>query len=146
MIDRMELTAGDPAPPIRVLVVDADDRVRESLGGLLGIGQRCVVVGTAGRPDAALELAASMRPDVVVIDPRLPEVDGGIALIMRLRELVPGVRVLVMGWSESLEHLELARQADVFIRKTFRAAGLVEAVAAAYRAPEVAEPPGSRPC
>jgi DNA-binding NarL/FixJ family response regulator len=121
----------DPARLLRVLVVDADERTRESLAGLLGIGRRCIVVGTAGRPDSALELIAADAPDVIVLDPRLPEVDAGQAFIARARELSPGVRVLVMGWSDELEHHAIANGADAFVRKTFRPRELVDAVCAA---------------
>jgi DNA-binding NarL/FixJ family response regulator len=136
----------DASPPIRVLIVDADDRVRESLSGLLGIGSRCVVVGTAARPAAALDLARSMQPDVVVIDPRLPEVDGGIACITGLRDVAPGTRVLVMGWSDMMEHLGLTGEADAFIRKTFRAGELIDAVEAASRSRRTSAPVEGMPC
>lgn len=123
----------DPARPLKVLVVDADERVRESLAGLLGIGRRCLVVGTAGRPDSALSLIAADPPDVIVVDPRLPEVDGGQAFIARARELAPSVRVLAMGWSDLLEHDGISCGADALIRKTFRPRELVDAVLAAGR-------------
>jgi DNA-binding NarL/FixJ family response regulator len=122
-----------PAAPLRVLVVDADDRVRESLTGLLGIGNRVVVVGSAGQPGPALELAESAAPDVVIVDPRLPEVDGGLAFISGLRTRAPDVRVLVMSWTEGLEHSALAERADGFVRKTFRPSELVAAILAAAR-------------
>jgi DNA-binding NarL/FixJ family response regulator len=72
----MTESAAAPAA-LRVLLVDPDDRVRESLAGLLRIGQRCLVVGSAGTADAALRLAQDATPDVVVVDPRLPGVDTG---------------------------------------------------------------------
>jgi len=120
---------------MRVLVVDADERVRESLAGLIAIGRRCIVVGTAGHPEDALSQIATDPPDVIIVDPRLPEVDAGQAFIARARELSPSVRVLVMSWSESLEHGAIVRGADAFIRKTFRPRELVDAVLAAGRAP-----------
>ena len=43
--------------PLRVLVVDADDRVRESLTGLLAISGQCMVVASAGQVSLALDLA-----------------------------------------------------------------------------------------
>ena len=80
-----------------MLVVDADERVRESLTGLLAIGGRVlVVVGGAGQPGVALDLALATHPDVVIVDPRLPDVDAGTAFIGRLRELVPDTRILAM--------------------------------------------------
>ncbi len=127
----------EPAPeaaPLRVLVVDADERTRESLAGLLGIGRRCIVVGKAGHPLEAMQLLTEFVPDVVVIDPRLPELDGGRAFIARVRELSPKTRVLVMGWSDATEQDSLLNGADAFVRKTFRPRELVEAVIAASRA------------
>lgn len=122
--------------PLRVLVVDADDRVRESLTGLLAIGGRCMVVASAGQAGTAFDLALDHDPDVVIVDPRLPEVDGGIAFISRIRSRLPGVRILAMGWSDTLESAVLESGADGFLRKTFRPAELVAAVVAASRTVE----------
>jgi DNA-binding NarL/FixJ family response regulator len=122
----------DPAPapgPLRVLLVDPDDRVRESLAGLLRIGSKCVVIGTAGTADAAIELAATHAPDVVVVDPRLPGSDGA-ALIARLRAVAPTTRVLVLNWSDTAD---LTSGADAYVRKTFRPHELIDAVTATRR-------------
>jgi DNA-binding NarL/FixJ family response regulator len=124
--------------PLRVLVVDADDRVRESLTGLLAISGRCMVVASAGQVGTALDLAIDHRPDVVIFDPRLPEVDGGIALINGLRASLPSVRILAMSWSDSLESAVLASGADGFVRKTFRPSELTAAIVAAGRGIEPA--------
>ena len=115
--------------PLRVLLVDPDDRVRESLAGLLCIGQRCVVIGSAGTADGALLLASETAPDVVVIDPRLPGVDGA-DLIARFRVAAPTSRVLVLNWSETAD---LASGADAYARKTFRPHELIDAVVATTR-------------
>jgi DNA-binding NarL/FixJ family response regulator len=119
--------------PIRVLVVDADDRVRESLTGLLAIGGRCTVVASAGLAGLAFDLAIDSEPDVVIVDPRLPEVDGGMAFIARLRAHLPAVRILAMSWSDSLESAVLESGADGFVRKTFRPSERVAAVLSAGR-------------
>ncbi|MEA2547914.1 MAG: hypothetical protein QOE42_512 [Chloroflexota bacterium] len=122
----------DPAAapaPLRVLLVDPDDRVRESLAGLLCIGQKCLVIGTAGTADGAVLLAAEAAPDVVVVDPRLPGIDGA-ALIARLRAVAPATRVLVLNWSETAD---LASGADAYARKTFRPHELIDAVIATKR-------------
>jgi DNA-binding NarL/FixJ family response regulator len=119
--------------PLRVLVVDADDRVRESLTGLLAIGGRCMVVASAGQAGQAFDLALDHDPDVVIVDPRLPEVDSGIALISLIRSRLPSVRILAMSWSDTLESAVLESGADGFLRKTFRPSELVAAVVAASR-------------
>jgi DNA-binding NarL/FixJ family response regulator len=125
----MQPAAGEPRH-LRVVVIDADDRVRESLVGLLCIGDRLVVVGDAGQPGAALDVVLATQPDIVVIDPRLPELDGGMSLIQRVRAAAPRVRILVVG-AANLEGTDLQHAADGFVRKTFRPSDLVAAVVAA---------------
>ncbi|HET7703142.1 MAG TPA: response regulator transcription factor [Candidatus Limnocylindrales bacterium] len=112
--------------PLRVLLVDPDDCVRESLAGLLGIGQRCFVVGTAGTAEAAIRLAAELDPEVVVVDPRVPG-DGATALIAQVRQAAPRARVLVLNWSDTAD---LSSGADAYTRKTFRPQELIDAVVA----------------
>lgn len=118
--------------PLRVLIVDPDDRIRETLAGLLCIDGQCAVVGTAGGADEAIAIAVAMRPDVVLIDPRIPAMEGGRAIIDCLREAVPGVRVLVLNWSDALGGPP-AGDADGYIKKTFRPHELIDAVVAAAR-------------
>lgn len=131
----MPVPDGSDDGPLRVLVVDADDRVRESLSGLLAIGGQVSVVGGASEPGPALELVREAAPDIVIVDPRLPEIDGGLAFIERVRSAAPDVRILAMSWSESLEGVAIAGGADAFMRKTFRSADLVAAVLAAAPRP-----------
>jgi DNA-binding NarL/FixJ family response regulator len=121
--------------PLRVLVVDPDDRIRESLARLLSIGGRCLCVGSAGMPDTALDLAASMSPDVVMLDSRLSELDAGQTLIARLHAAHPGIRVVVLNWSESTAPVAGLEGADAYIRKTFRPHELIDAVVTAARTP-----------
>jgi DNA-binding NarL/FixJ family response regulator len=121
--------------PLRVLVVDSDERVRDSLAGLLCIGERCVVVGSAADSAEALAIVGSSAPDVVIVDPRIDSPDGAPALIARLRTVNPTVRIVVMSSSGDAEAGALAAGADAFIRKTFRARELIDAVLAAGRSP-----------
>jgi DNA-binding NarL/FixJ family response regulator len=122
-----------PSSPLRVLVVDSDQRVRDSLAGLLCIGERCVVVGSAADPGEALAIVGSAMPDVVIVDPRVGEPEGGRTFITRLRAANPSVRVIVMSWSGAGHDAALAAGADAFIRKTFRARELIDAVLVAGR-------------
>jgi DNA-binding NarL/FixJ family response regulator len=138
MTDAAPLQAAPDAEPVsggpsrdgalRLVVVDADDRTRESVVGLLGIRERFRVVGSAGHLGAAIRLVEELHPDVVIMDPRLPEVSGGVALIRAIRGIDPGVRILAVGWSPDLEHDTLEAGADGFVRKTFRPAELAEAI------------------
>jgi DNA-binding NarL/FixJ family response regulator len=128
----------DPAAtgpiPLRVLVVDPDDRIRESITRLLPIGGRCAVVGSAGGPDEAVALAATLIPEVAVIDSRLVD-DGADGFIGRLRSIVPGIRILVLNWTETPETDPSLHGADAYIRKTFRPHELIDAVISAARVP-----------
>jgi DNA-binding NarL/FixJ family response regulator len=125
----MQIEPETPAH-LRVVVIDADERVRESLVGLLCIGDRLEVVGDAGQPGPAFDIVLATDPDIVVIDPRLPDVDGGLSLISRVRAAAPRVRILVM-CSDTVDGTDIQRAADGFIRKTFRPSDLVAAVCAA---------------
>jgi CheY-like chemotaxis protein len=87
---------------LRLLVVDADRRVRASLAGLLDLAEDVEVVGSVGHARAALDACADRRPDAVVVDPRLPELTDGIAFIRALRADRPEVRVVVVAWSPSM--------------------------------------------
>jgi DNA-binding NarL/FixJ family response regulator len=128
-------TGFTPITPVRVVLVDADDRVRESLCGLICIGDRITVVGSAGRPDAALDIVRETAPDVVVLDPRLPDVDAGLSFIEAARASVDGIRVVVMSSPEADERPDLVAVTDAFVRKTFRPNDLVSAVVGAVPHP-----------
>ena len=123
----------DPArsSPLRVVVIDADERVRESLAGLLCIGDHLCVVGDAGQTGPAIDIVAATQPDVVVLDPRLSDADEGLSVIRRLRSVAPGARILIMSGIDPREQSDLVGSADGFVRKTFRPSDLVAAVIAA---------------
>jgi DNA-binding NarL/FixJ family response regulator len=86
----------------RVAVVDADRRVQQSLAEVLRVAG-VDVVGTAGDVRAALELVNTEQPSVLLIDPRLPDVDAGAALLSSVRLGWPDIRIVVMGWSDTGE-------------------------------------------
>ena len=83
--------------------MDLDRRVQQSLADVLELGGLSVV-GTAGDVRAALEAVERTRPDVLLIDPRLPDITAGEALLASLAVARPEMRVVLMGWSEGLEH------------------------------------------
>ena len=109
----------DPAAtgpiPLRVLVVDPDDRIRESITRLLPIGGRCAVVGSAGDTDEAVALASTLIPEVAVIDSRFADDESSAGFIGRLRSIVPGIRVLVLNWTETTEPDPSLHGADAYM-------------------------------
>jgi DNA-binding NarL/FixJ family response regulator len=80
---------------IRVLLADDQRIVREGLETLLGLLEDVEVVGTAADGEEAVELAATTRPDVVLMDLRMPRCDG-VEATRRLREGHPDIKVLML--------------------------------------------------
>jgi DNA-binding NarL/FixJ family response regulator len=80
---------------IRVLVADDQRVVREGLATLLGLLAGVEVVGAAANGDEALALAVQLRPDVVLMDLRMPHCDG-VEATRRLREHDASIKVLVL--------------------------------------------------
>ena len=81
--------------PIRVLVADDQRVVREGLATLLALVAGVEVVGTAADGDEALALAIQQRPDVVLMDLRMPRCDG-VEATRRLLDHDAGIKVLVL--------------------------------------------------
>jgi DNA-binding NarL/FixJ family response regulator len=88
-------SAPDDPPPVRVLLADDQRLVRESLGTLLGLLAGIELVASACDGHEAIDLARRHRPDVVLMDLRMPRLDG-IQATRRLREELPGVRVIAL--------------------------------------------------
>ncbi len=81
--------------PIRVLVVDDQELFREGLALLLGASADIEVVGEASDGTAAADLASTLRPDVILMDLRMPGTDG-VAGTRAIRSCAPESRVLVL--------------------------------------------------
>jgi len=81
--------------PVRVFVVDDQALVREGLKTLLDLDERIEVVGEAGDGVEALERIGAARPEVALVDVRMPRMDG-VELATRLSEEHPRVAVIVL--------------------------------------------------
>ena len=80
---------------IRVLAADDQRVVREGLAMLLSLLPDVEVVGTAADGEEAVALAAATQPDVVLMDLRMPRLDGA-AATRRLRDRCPGAQIIVL--------------------------------------------------
>ena len=87
--------SGDPArEPIGVFVLDDHEIVRRGVRGLLETEPDIRVIGEAGTASAALARIPALRPDVAVLDVRLPDGDG-ISVCRVVRSRLPGVACLM---------------------------------------------------
>jgi CheY-like chemotaxis protein len=127
----------------RVIVVDADRRVRDGLTGLLACDAGVELAGSASHPEEAVALSASTSPDALVIDPRLPDVTDGIALIERLRATLPDLRVVVLAWSSALERAFGGDVRVSVVSPTAEGADLVERIHGLALVPVRAEASGA---
>jgi DNA-binding NarL/FixJ family response regulator len=80
---------------IKVLVVDDEALLRSAFSSLIGAQDDLEIVGAAADGQQAVELAASLAPDVVVMDVRMPVMDG-IEATRRITRDRPGSRVLIL--------------------------------------------------
>lgn len=109
------LTALSASP--RVVIVDEDRRVQQSLGDLLRLTGRVNIVGGATDVRSALELVERENPDVLIVDPRLPDLDAGATLVASLERARPKLRIVLAGWSSTPEQPELLNGACSYVSK-----------------------------
>ena len=83
------------AEPIRVLIVDDHAVVREGLRAFLELQDGIEIAGEAADGDEAIEVAAALRPDVILMDLVMPRLDG-VTAMRSLREQLPQARVIVL--------------------------------------------------
>lgn len=111
-----------------VVLVDDEPRLRGQLGAVLG-DYGIKVLGEAGNGREGVELAQQLRPDVVLIDLRMPELDG-IAATRLLSQLLPSTAVVVLSAYDDPALMREAREAGAcaYLVKGCRASELVEVI------------------
>jgi DNA-binding NarL/FixJ family response regulator len=87
---------------VGVLVVDDSPVFRRGMSRAVGLHAGLELVGEAGGGEAALEAIERLRPDVVLLDLRMPDLDG-LEVLERLRELDPPAQSRVLIVSASLD-------------------------------------------
>ncbi|MEU2072526.1 MULTISPECIES: response regulator transcription factor [unclassified Streptomyces] len=116
---------------IRVLLADDQALVRASFAMLLDSAPDMEVVGQAANGREAVELARSSRADLVVMDVRMPELDGiGATRLIAADEDLAGVKVLVLTTYDTDEHVMEALRAGAsgFVVKDILPAELLTAI------------------
>jgi DNA-binding NarL/FixJ family response regulator len=119
---------------IRILVAEDQQLVRDGIVTMLGVRDDFVVVSQVGDGARAVTEARRTRPDVAMLDIRMPEVDG-IEATRRITAELPATKVLVLTTfgTDELVFEALAAGAAGFLLKDVRAEDLLEAVAAVAR-------------
>jgi DNA-binding NarL/FixJ family response regulator len=120
----------------RVLLVDDHDLIRRGLRYALGRDEQFHVVGEAATVSAALDLAEALRPDVVIVDVRLPDGNGfDLTRTLRAASETMGIVVLTVhiGDDELLSALEAG--ASAFVSKSAPSGEVVAAARHAAAAP-----------
>jgi DNA-binding NarL/FixJ family response regulator len=118
---------------VTVLVVDDQRLVREGIASLLGLQQGISVVGVAANGKEAVERVLALAPDVVLMDVRMPEMDGVDAVAV-LRRRAPDCRVVMLTTFDDEEYVVQALRAGAagYLLKDLPAAELAEAVRLAH--------------
>jgi DNA-binding NarL/FixJ family response regulator len=126
---------------IRILLVDDQALFREGLRTLLSVHSDIEVVGEAANGQEALKLAATLHPAVVLMDLRMPVLDG-IAATRRLRATQPECRVIVLTTFDDDEDVFEGLRAGAvgYLLKDVPSEKLAEAIRAAARGESFLQP------
>ena len=114
---------------IKVLIADDVSRVRQDLRTLLTLAGDIEIAGEAQNGDEAVHQAATLRPDVVLMDMEMPVLDG-LEATRRIKTIQPDCRVIVLTihGGEATRKQALSAGADYFLEKGVPLNTLLEAI------------------
>ncbi|MCO5187691.1 MAG: response regulator transcription factor [Anaerolineae bacterium] len=126
---------------IQLLLVDDQSLFREGLRTLLSVWPDLAVVGEASNGEEAIEQAQLLRPDVVLMDLRMPVLDG-VAATQRIRQAVPDSQVIVLTTFDDDEYVFEGLRAGAvgYLLKDVLSTKLVEAIRSAARGETFLQP------
>ncbi|MEU9576107.1 response regulator transcription factor [Streptomyces chilikensis] len=130
-----------PPEPIRVFLLDDHEVVRRGVHDLLDDEPDITVVGEAGTVEQALVRIPALRPQVAVLDVRLPDGDG-VSVCRELRSRMPGLACLMLTSFDDEEALldSIMAGASGYVLKQIRGSDLVSAVRAVARGQSLLDP------
>ena len=119
---------------VKVLIVDDQRLVREGIASLLAIQENIQVVGVAEDGQEAVHKALELKPDVVLMDVRMPVMDG-IAATTAIRQQIPDCQVLMLTTFDDEEYIvkSLLAGASGYLLKDIPASDLAQAVRLTHR-------------
>ena len=131
--------------PLRIALVDDQDLVRTGFRMILDAQRDMCVVGQASDGVGALSMVRTTRPDVVLMDIRMPALDG-IAATRAVLEADPGIKVIVLTTFDLDDYLVAAMRAGAsgFLLKDTTAPELIAGIRAVARGDSVVAPSATR--
>ena len=126
---------------IRVMIVDDHTVVRDGVATMLGRQDDITVVGEAANGREAVDIAKTLRPDVILMDLRMPEMDG-VEAMRHIREDDENVKFIVLTTFDTDEYIFHAIEvgAKGFLLKDASREELFEAVRAVHRGESMVQP------
>jgi DNA-binding NarL/FixJ family response regulator len=132
-------------PAVRVLLVDDDDLMRAGLRAVLTTDETIEVVGEAGNGRAAVSSVPSLRPDIVLMDVRMPDLDG-ISATREVLAVSPEVKVAILTTFEQDDYIfgALNAGASGFLLKRTKPEELIAAIHTIAEGDSLLSPPVTR--
>jgi DNA-binding NarL/FixJ family response regulator len=126
---------------VRILIVDNQALFREGLRTLLSVRPDLEVIGEAGDGKEAIQMAAKLQPDIILMDLRMPVLDG-VAATRRITATNPDCRIIVLTTFDDDEHIfdGLRAGAVGYLLKDVPSEQLVEAIRATGRGESFLQP------
>ena len=128
-----EATSGTISGTIRVLLVDDQYLIREGIASLLELETAVTVVGMAENGKEAIAKAAQLKPNIVLMDVRMPEVDG-VEAAAKIKQSVPNSQIIMLTTFDDEEYIvqSLLAGACGYLMKDIPLKDLVQAIKLAY--------------
>ena len=124
---------------IKVLLADDQELIRQSLSFVMSRQEDIEMVGTAANGREALELVEEKQPDVVLLDIRMPEMDG-VECTRRIKQEFPGIKVIILTTFDDYVFDALRYGASGYLLKGVSVDGLTNAVRETARGGSIIAP------
>ena len=129
------------AGPIKIVIADDHPIVREGLATVLGMEEDLEVVGEATNGVEAVSLARDLRPDVILMDLQMPEMDG-VQAIREIKAQSPEIGIIILTTFDTDEYIFTGIEAGArgYLLKDSPPAQVLEAIRAVHRGDSLIQP------